>query len=185
MSNALLVVDVQQGMFAMAQPLYRGDEILSHIAVLLKRARSSGCPVIHIRHAGRAGGPLEKGSAGWFHHPRVIPLTGERIIDKEQSSAFHHTSLNEQLSEAGVEAACVVRCADRDVRRIDLPRRSRSRLRRHDRCGHTYNLRHDGHHRLANHRASQSDMGAELCRAVDLRQGTPLRRSRLGRERKC
>ena len=103
MSSALVVVDVQQGLFTRPQPLYRGDEILSRIAALLKRARSNGSPVIHIRHAGRSGGALEKGSAGWFHHPMVAPGDGESIIDKNRSSAFHHTCLHERLSEMGVK----------------------------------------------------------------------------------
>lgn len=103
MSSALVVVDVQQGMFARPQPLYRGDEILSRIVTLLNRARSSGSPVIHIRHAGRAGGALEKGSAGWFHHPMVAPVAGEPIIDKDRSSAFHHTCLHERLIEMAVK----------------------------------------------------------------------------------
>jgi nicotinamidase-related amidase len=101
MPSALVVVDVQQGMFA--RPLYQGDEILSRIVVLLKRARNNGSPIIHIRHAGRAGGALEKGSAGWVHHPMVAPVAGEAIIDKDRSSAFHHTCLHERLIEMGVQ----------------------------------------------------------------------------------
>jgi nicotinamidase-related amidase len=103
MSSALVVVDVQQGMFARPELLYRGDEILSRIAGLLKSARGRGSPVIHIRHAGRAGGTLEKGSAGWFHHPMVAPLANEPVIDKSHSSAFHHTGLHERLTEMGVK----------------------------------------------------------------------------------
>jgi nicotinamidase-related amidase len=41
--SALVVVDVQQGLFAGKAPPYRGDELLQTIAGLLKRVRAAGC----------------------------------------------------------------------------------------------------------------------------------------------
>lgn len=102
MSSAFVVVDVQQGMFTLPQPLYRGDELLRRVAGLLARARNDRCPVIHIRHDAGPGHPLAKGSTGWLHHPMVAPRDDELIIDKNRSSAFHHTDLRARLSEMGV-----------------------------------------------------------------------------------
>ena len=69
MSSALMIVVVQQGMFAVSQPLHRGEEVVQRIAGLLSRARADGTAVVHIQHDGGPGHVLAKGSAGWPHHP--------------------------------------------------------------------------------------------------------------------
>ena len=48
MSTALMIVDVQQGMFSVSQPLHRGEEVVQRIAGLLARARDEGWPVVHV-----------------------------------------------------------------------------------------------------------------------------------------
>jgi nicotinamidase-related amidase len=121
MSAVLLVIDVQQGLFALPQPLYRGEEVLHRIALLLRRARDGGSGVIHVRHDGGAGHALEKGTAGWFHHPMVAPRDPEIIIDKHRSSAFHHTDLQVRLAEMGARSLiiCGVQtemCVDSTIR---------------------------------------------------------------------
>jgi nicotinamidase-related amidase len=103
MVSALVFIDVQQGMFTHAQPLYRGEEIVVRLATLLRQARDQNVPVFHIRHEGGAGHGLEKNSSGWFHHAAVAPQAGETIIDKRQSSAFHGTDFHNALQKAGVD----------------------------------------------------------------------------------
>jgi len=103
MPSALMIVDVQQGMFALPQPLHRGDEVLRRIAGLLARARAEGLPVVHVQHDGGPGHVLAKGSAGWPHHPMVAPRAGEIVVEKRQSSAFHDTDLHRRLADAGID----------------------------------------------------------------------------------
>jgi nicotinamidase-related amidase len=103
MSSGLMVVDVQQGMFTLPTPLHRGEEVVRRIAGLLERARVAGAPVVHIQHDGGPGHVLAKGSAGWPHHPLVVPKAGEMIVEKRNSSAFHDTDLHRRLDEAGID----------------------------------------------------------------------------------
>jgi nicotinamidase-related amidase len=98
-----MVVDVQQGMFTLPTPLHRGEEVVNCIAGLLERARAAGAPVVHIQHDGGPGHVLAKGSPGWPHHPLVAPRTGEIVVEKRNSSAFHDTDLHRRLGEAGVD----------------------------------------------------------------------------------
>ncbi|MGH8430776.1 MAG: cysteine hydrolase family protein [Solimonas sp.] len=98
-----MIVDVQQGMFALSSPLYRGEEVVQRIAGLLERARAEGVPVVHIQHDGGEGHVLAKGSAGWPHHPLVAPQSGEMVVEKRHSSAFHDTDLHRRLSDAGID----------------------------------------------------------------------------------
>ena len=103
MPTALVVVDVQQGMFTCDPPPYRTAEVLQRIATLLERGRAAGVPVFHVRHDGGPGHILAKGSAGWPHHAAVAPRTGEPIIDKRHSSAFHDTDFHARLTERGID----------------------------------------------------------------------------------
>lgn len=103
MPTALVVVDVQQGMFTCDPPPYGAAEVLQRIAALLERGRAAGVPVFHVRHDGGPGHILAKGSAGWPHHPAVAPRAGELIIDKRHSSAFHDTDFHARLTERGID----------------------------------------------------------------------------------
>jgi nicotinamidase-related amidase len=101
--SALVVIDVQQGLFTGKAPLHRGDEIVRRIAGLIARARAAGMPVFHVRHDGGPGHPLAKGSVGWAHHPAVAPQAGEAVIDKRQSSAFHDTDFHARLQALAID----------------------------------------------------------------------------------
>jgi nicotinamidase-related amidase len=98
-----MIVDVQQGMFALPSPLHRGEEVVRRIGGLLERARAAGAPVVHIQHDGGPGHVLAKGSTGWPHHPLVAPRAGEIVVEKRYSSAFHDTDLHRRLGEAGID----------------------------------------------------------------------------------
>ena len=103
MPTALVVVDVQQGMFTTDPPPYRAGEVLERIAALLERGRAAGVPIFHIRHDGGPGHILARDSAGWPHHPLVAPRGGETIIDKRHSSAFHDTDFHARLTGLGID----------------------------------------------------------------------------------
>jgi nicotinamidase-related amidase len=103
MTSALMIVDVQQGMFAVSPPPHRGEEIVRRIAGLLARARAEGRPVVHVQHDGGPGHVLAKGSTGWPHHPLVAPRAGEIVVEKQYSSSFHDTDLHRRLSDAGID----------------------------------------------------------------------------------
>jgi nicotinamidase-related amidase len=103
MSTALVIIDMQEGMFADVVEPYRGGEVLERIGKLLERARSSNVPVFHVQHDGGPGDILAKGSAGWPHHPAVAPRGGETVIEKRHSSAFHDTDFHARLTRASVD----------------------------------------------------------------------------------
>ena len=102
MATALMIVDVQQGMFTLRRPLHRAEEIVQRIASLLGRARSASAPVVHIQHAGGPGHVLAKGAAGFPEHQLVAPRPGELVVEKRHSSAFHGTELHQRLQQAGI-----------------------------------------------------------------------------------
>ena len=129
MPSALVVVDVQQGLFAGKAPPYRGDDLLQSIARLLARARAAGAPVFHVRHDGGPGHPLARGSAGWPHHPAVAPQAGEAIVDKRQSSAFHDTDFHARLQASAIDRLVVAGIQTEMCVESRAARRSRSATR--------------------------------------------------------
>ena len=103
MPTALVVVDVQQGMFACDPPPYRAAETQGRIATLLERGRAAGVPLFHIRHDGGPGHILARGSSGWPHHPAVALRDGEAVVDKRHSSIFHDTDFHARLTALGID----------------------------------------------------------------------------------
>lgn len=101
MVKALVVIDVQKGMFELPQKLHRGEEVVQRLAAVLDRTRAQGVPIFHVRHESTGG--FERNTPGWFHHPAVAPKEGEPIIDKRRSSAFHGTDFHARLQAAGVD----------------------------------------------------------------------------------
>lgn len=96
---ALLIIDVQR---AIDDPSWGEDRNNPHaesnIARLLAHWREHGRPVIHVRHASREpNSTYRPGQPGFEFKVEVMPLAGERIIEKQVNSAFIGTDLQEQL----------------------------------------------------------------------------------------
>jgi nicotinamidase-related amidase len=102
--KALIIIDVQQGMFAFpSMPPHDGEALLGRLAGLLTRARAAGIPRFFVQHQGdEPGHPLAEGSPGFRFRPEVAPGAGEEVVVKRQCSAFHATDLDERLRAAGV-----------------------------------------------------------------------------------
>ncbi len=88
---ALLVIDVQQGLFEKSTPIYKVGELLENITMLVDRAHQSGVPVIYVQHS--AAKHLVKGSAEWQLHPQLQPQHKDTIIHKQHGNAFEDTPL--------------------------------------------------------------------------------------------
>jgi nicotinamidase-related amidase len=97
---ALLVIDVQKGLFHRAHPIYKAKELLENINNLVNRSHENGVPVYYIQHANESS--LVEGSEAWELHPEIQPEDADLIIHKRYGSAFHNTPLGEDLSENGV-----------------------------------------------------------------------------------
>jgi len=99
---ALMVIDVQQGMFGATAP-YRGEAVVAAIADLIARARAAGVPVFYVQHDGGPGDEVDKDGPGFAFHPAVAPQAGEPVTVKRRSSAFYQTDLDDKLKAAGID----------------------------------------------------------------------------------
>ncbi|WP_114521651.1 cysteine hydrolase family protein [Altererythrobacter sp. ZODW24] len=102
--KALVIVDVQQGMFGHpGHHPYDADAVVGRLADLLRRARSAGTPVFFVQHDGGAGSLLAADSPGFPFRDELAPLPSEDVTVKKHCSAFQATALAEKLHAAGVE----------------------------------------------------------------------------------
>jgi nicotinamidase-related amidase len=100
--TALLLIDIQQGMFGPDEVCHEPERLLANAAALLGCARAAGVPVFHVQHCEEQGAPLAHESAGWQIRPEVAPRAGEPVTEKWACSSFHKTGLDERLRAAGI-----------------------------------------------------------------------------------
>jgi nicotinamidase-related amidase len=101
--TALVVIDVQAGMFAEPDPVFGGAKLLERLRALIVRARATDMPVVYIQHGSeRDDHPLKIGGEGWRIHPAIAPEPGELVVGKRTPDAFHETSLDAELRARGI-----------------------------------------------------------------------------------
>ena len=98
--NALLIIDVQQGLFKKSIPLYKAEELLKNIKLLVDRAHSAGASVFYIQHSDPKH--LVKGSLEWQLHPELHPQQTDNIIHKQHGNAFEDTNLEQMLKSKNI-----------------------------------------------------------------------------------
>jgi nicotinamidase-related amidase len=88
-NSALLLVDIQNFYFPGDGPgLVNAEEASLKAREALEIFRELSKPVVHVKHLA---------SRGFEIHPNVSPLTGEKVIIKEEVNSFLNTDLLEYL----------------------------------------------------------------------------------------
>src|SRR5512138_1046037 len=108
--TALVVIHVQQGIFAGKKPTPRWPEILERIGALAARAAAAGLPVIYVQHDGGPGHRLEVGSEGWQLDPVLARTRPSAVCRKTACDAFFETPLQAELDRRGVKRLVVAGC---------------------------------------------------------------------------
>ncbi|WP_243526556.1 cysteine hydrolase family protein [Bacillus pseudomycoides] len=103
MKKALLVIDVQEGMYTAGMPVHNGQKLIKTLKELIQQCRANHIPIIYVQHNGPKGHPLEKGEPGWSIHSAIAPKENEVIIEKETPDSFYKTNLGEVLQNEGIE----------------------------------------------------------------------------------
>jgi nicotinamidase-related amidase len=103
MKAALIIIDVQRGFDEPAWGHRNNDDAEGNIAKLLGAWRSSGRPVVHVKHMSRSPhSPLRAGQPGNAIKDEVAPRAEEPVIQKNVNSAFIGTDLEARLRKAGI-----------------------------------------------------------------------------------
>jgi nicotinamidase-related amidase len=101
---ALLIIDVQQGLFATGTPPFEAEKVIDRINALTARARQAELPVIHIQQDGTAEDNLEPFTCGWELHRDLNTGPSDLRIRKTTCDAFYETDLETQLRSRGIDS---------------------------------------------------------------------------------
>lgn len=105
---ALLIVDMQVGLFHGPQQPFEGQRVLDNINQLIHRARQAGAPVIAVRHTGPQGSPIAVGSPSWQLLTQLQLTDADHRIDKSRPNCFVGTGLAEHLKARQIDELVIV-----------------------------------------------------------------------------
>jgi nicotinamidase-related amidase len=120
MKQALLVIDVQRGLFDASPRPFEAELVVGRINALTAKAREAGVPVLLIQHEN--AGSLLHGSANWQLEQNLAAGPNDLRVRKTTPDSFLGTSLQDLLTQQGIEQLVVCGyacefCVDTTVRR--------------------------------------------------------------------
>ncbi len=104
---ALLILDMQVGLFHGPEKPWAGEALLDTLNTLLNSARNAGAPIFLARHVGPPGSPIEPGSPLTQLVPQLLLQGDEVVFEKNRPNAFVNTALADHLRACGVEGVVV------------------------------------------------------------------------------
>ncbi len=121
MKSAVLVMDVQQGLFQDEPRPFMADETLQVINQLTDKARENDVPIIFIQHE-VSEGPLMHGTKGWEIEAGLTVADKDILVRKTTPDSFFKTNLQDLLNEMGIENLIICGyateyCVDTTIRR--------------------------------------------------------------------
>jgi nicotinamidase-related amidase len=109
MSAALLIIDMQVGLFHGPEKPHDGERVLANIQHLIAQARQQNVPILAVRHTGPQGSPIASGSPLWQLLPELeLNVEVDSLFDKSRPNAFHGTELAQQLNSRKIENLYIV-----------------------------------------------------------------------------
>jgi len=107
--NALLVIDMQVGLFEGEPPRLDADGVIRRINKIAKVVRTTGGVVIFIQHEDNRG--LKRGMEGWEILPTLERMNTDLLVHKQACDSFYETDLSDLLEKHGVQKIIVAGCA--------------------------------------------------------------------------
>lgn len=99
---ALLVIDMQEGLFRAAVRPFEHERLLANVQRLIAAARGANVPIFAARHTGPAGSPIAPGSPATRILPELqLDIARDHVFDKTRPSCFSGTALAGMLKALG------------------------------------------------------------------------------------
>jgi nicotinamidase-related amidase len=92
MSDALLIIDVQQALCNGPYAVFEAELVIDRINLVARAARALGAPVIIIQHESKEG-PLAYGTEGWQLAQGLTIHSNDVLLRKRATDSFHQTEL--------------------------------------------------------------------------------------------
>ncbi len=97
----VLLIDLQEEYRSGPLALEGIEAAIATAAEVLGRARAAGARIVHVAHAGTAGGTFDRGQERGQIVAALAPRPGEPVVEKTLPCAFTRTSLGDVLDQAG------------------------------------------------------------------------------------
>ncbi len=107
--KALLVIDMQVGLFEGDPPRYDADGVIQRVNEIAMKIRATGGIVIFIQHEDE--GRLKRGTRAWEILPSLEPKDSDLKVYKQACDSFYETDLADVLEKHGVQQLIVTGCA--------------------------------------------------------------------------
>ena len=111
MTQALIIIDLQQGSFTDTAPKHDAAGLVARLNRLASRMRAARGSVIFVQNDGPPGDPHHPGLPGWHLLPGLDARASDRIIRKQSCDAFLRTNLEAFLRASGIDRLIITGCA--------------------------------------------------------------------------
>lgn len=101
--NALLIIDMQQGLFRGPVSPSSADAVLANIRLLITNARHAQAPVFFARHIGPDDSPLSENGPLTQLIPELDVQEQDMVFTKRYPSCFRDTVLLRELNQRGIK----------------------------------------------------------------------------------
>jgi len=107
--KALLVIDMQVGLFEGSPPRYDADGVIQRVNEIAKNIRAAGGIVVFIQHEDE--GSLRRGTKGWEILPTLERKGSDLVMHKQACDSFYETNLPDLLEQYGAQEIIITGCA--------------------------------------------------------------------------
>jgi nicotinamidase-related amidase len=111
MTDALIIIDMQQGSFGPATPRHDADGLIGRLNRLACDVRARGGAVVFIQHDGPPGDPHHPDLPGWKLLTSLHARPDDGFVRKTSCDAFLGTSLEAFLARREATRLIVTGCA--------------------------------------------------------------------------
>ena len=107
--KALLIVDMQVGLFEGDSPRYDAQGVIQRINQIARVVRATGGVVIFVQHEDHGG--LQPESEGWQILPALERMDTDLLLRKQACDSFYETNLPDLLEQYRVQEIIITGCA--------------------------------------------------------------------------
>jgi nicotinamidase-related amidase len=107
--RALLIVDMQVGLFEGDPPRYDAEGVIQRINEIARVVRATGGVVIFVQHEDNGG--LQQETEGWEILPALERMDTDLLVRKQACDSFYETNLPDLLEQYGVRELIITGCA--------------------------------------------------------------------------
>jgi nicotinamidase-related amidase len=111
MTDALIVIDMQQGSFGPQSPRHDAAALVERLNRLARAVRTEGGVVIFVQHDGPEGDPHHPDAPGWHLLPSLDVRPDDTRVRKTACDSFLGTALDQVLRDSGIDRLIITGCA--------------------------------------------------------------------------